>query len=210
MMDDTASGHVFFVDDEPKVRMVVRKTLERAGLSVSCFGSAQECLAQLGDTKCDLLIADVRMPKMDGIELLTEVKKRLAWLPVLVVTGYGDVPMAVRALKAGAADFIEKPLDRDAFLEAVQVLLRQNWTQTSLFNYSLTKTEVRVLHYILEGKNSREIAVLLHRSPRTVEVHRSHVMQKMGAANVVELLHRAVGMGLLGARLPSQTDVAKS
>ncbi len=197
-MEDGSSQHILFVDDEPKVRMVVRKTLERAGVSVACASSAQDCLAQLRKAKCDLLITDVKMPEMDGIELLIEVKRRLPWLPVLVVTGYGDVPMAVKALRAGAADFIEKPLDREAFLDAVEGLLRENAARTMLFNHSLTKMETRVLELILDGKNSREIATVLHRSSRTIEVHRSHVMRKMGVSNVVELLRQAADMGFLG------------
>jgi two-component system response regulator FixJ len=115
---------------------------------------------------------------------------------VLVVTGFGDVPMAVKALKLGAADFIEKPLDREAFLRTVQSLLSQNNPSAPSQDHGLTKTEMRILHLILEGKNNREIASALHRSPRTVEVHRSHVMRKMGASNIVELLRRAATMGL--------------
>lgn len=196
-MESDILQHVFFVDDEPKVRMVVRKTLERADVSVTCFDSARECLTQLEDAKCDLLITDVKMPEMDGIELLTEVKKKRSWLPVLIVTGYADVPMAVRALRAGAADFVEKPLDRNAFLDAVDRLLAENASQTMLFNHTLTRMEMRILDLILEGRNTREIALVLHRSPRTIEVHRSHVMRKMDATNIVELLRRAVDMGIL-------------
>jgi len=195
-MANTPSWHIFFVDDEPKVRMVVRKTLERVGISVTCFGDADTCLARLESVTCDLLITDVKMPGKDGIELLVDVRKQRPWLPVVVVTGFGDVPMAVRALKEGAADFIEKPLDREAFLETVQGLLKQNAKRNSVVNHELTKTEMRILHLILEGKNNREIAGTLHRSPRTVEVHRSHVMHKMGASNIVELLRRAADMGM--------------
>jgi DNA-binding response OmpR family regulator len=92
---------------------------------------------------------------MDGIELLIEVKKKSLWLPVLEVTGNDDVSMAVNALRAGAADFIEKLLDRDTSLEAVRGLLRRNSAQTSLFNCCLTKTEVHVLRFILEGQEQR-------------------------------------------------------
>lgn len=204
-MANAPSWHVFFVDDEPKVRMVVRKTLERIGISVTCFADADACLERLESVTCDLLVTDVKMPGKDGIELLTEVRKQRPWLPVVVVTGFGDVPMAVRALKEGAADFIEKPLDRDAFLETVQNLLKENTRRISVINHDLTKTEMRILHLILEGKNNREIASTLHRSPRTVEVHRSHVMHKMGASNIVELLRRAADMGLfdIGADAPA-------
>ena len=193
-MENRASECVFFVDDEPKVRTVVRKTLERAGMSVRCFSGAEDCLSKVTTEACDLLITDVKMPGKDGIELVGEVKRMQPWLPVLVVTG--DVPMAVKALKAGASDFIEKPLDRDAFLQTVRTLLEQNATQSFLRDHSLTRTEMKILYHIVEGKNNREIADLLHRSPRTVEVHRRHLMQKMGANNVVELLRRAADMGL--------------
>lgn len=195
-MENTAACHIFFVDDEPQVRMVVRKTLERVGVDVTCFPDADECLACLESVACDLVITDVKMPGKDGIELLTDVRKRRPCLPVIVVTGFGDVPMAVRAMKEGAADFIEKPLDREAFLQTVQGVLEQSAKRCGAVNHDLTKTEMRILDLILEGKNNREIAATLHRSPRTVEVHRSHVMRKMGASNIVELLRRAADMGL--------------
>jgi len=195
------------VDDEPKVRMVVRKTLERVGVDVTCFADADTCLARLDAVPCDLLITDVKMPGKDGIELLMEVRRQCPWLPVVVVTGFGDVPMAVRALKGGAADFIEKPLDRDAFLETVQRQLEENASRNSVANHDLTKTEMRILHLILEGKNNREIAAELHRSPRTIEVHRSHVMHKMGASNIVELLRRAADVGLFDLSGISQADM---
>jgi two-component system response regulator FixJ len=191
------SARVVFVDDEPRVCYVVSKTLERVGIRVRCFSCAEECLSHIATDRCDLLITDIRMPEMGGMELLREVKQQLPWLPVLIVTGYGDVAAAVRAMKAGAADFIEKPLDRDRFIQAVQVLLKQNSGHVALERCALTKTEMKILYLILDGKNSREMAAVLHRSPRTIEVHRGHVMQKMGAGSVIELLRRAMDMGLL-------------
>ena len=147
------------------------------------------------------MITDVRMPGKDGIELLTEVRRLQPWLPMLVVTGFGDVPMAVKALKAGAADFIEKPLDRDTFLEAVQRLLAHSTVPEAMLDHSLTRMELKVLNGILEGRNNREIADVLHRSARTVEVHRRHLMRKLRANNVVELLRQAARLRLfdLGA-----------
>jgi len=130
------------------------------------------------------------------VELLTEVKRRLPWLPVLVITGFGDVPVAVKALKAGAVDFIEKPLDRDSFLEMVRILLARNAAGSVLQGRSLTRMEMKILRHVLEGKNNREIADVLHRSCRTVEVHRRHVMQKLRAKNVVELLRQAARLRL--------------
>lgn len=196
-MDESKTERITFVDDEPRVCDVVSKTLERVGMCVCCFHCADDCLAHLATERCDLLITDVKMPGKDGIELLKAAKGQLPWLPVLVVTGYGDVPMAVRALKAGAADFIEKPLDRDTFLATVRAVLAQHASQEALHNLNLTRAEMKVLYFLLDGKNNREIATALHRSPRTVEVHRGHLMCKMGAGNVVELLRCATEMGLL-------------
>jgi two-component system response regulator FixJ len=195
-MTKLEDAHVVFVDDDAQVCDTVRKTLTRAGMNVWCFVSAEHCLAYLAEERCDLLITDVKMPGKDGIELLQEARTCLPWLPVLVITGYGDVPMAVRALKCGAADFVEKPLDREAFLRTVRTLLARGAAHAALSDLALTRTETRVLHLILEGRNNREIAAALHRSPRTVEVHRGHLMRKMNANNIVDLLRRAADLGL--------------
>ena len=196
-MESMRAAHVVFVDDEPKVCQAVHKTLERAGATVCCFPSAEDCLKHLTGHRCDLLITDVRMPGTDGMDLLRLVKARLPWIPVLIVTGYGDVPLAVQALKNGAIDFVEKPLDREAFLQTVQRLVEQNARPLAALAESLTRTDRKILYLILEGRNNREIADALHRSPRTVEVHRSHLMQKLDVVNVTELLRRAAQMGLL-------------
>jgi len=196
-MECMKAAQVVFVDDEPKVCYVVHKTLERAGANVRCFPCAEDCLRHLAAHRCDLLITDVKMPGKDGMDLLREVKERLPWLPVLIVTGYADVPLAVRALKAGAADFVEKPLDRDTFLQTVERLIERNAGPAAVLEESLTRTERKVLYLVLDGRNNREIADALHRSPRTIEVHRSHLMQKLDAANIIELLRRAADLGLL-------------
>jgi FixJ family two-component response regulator len=201
------AARVVFVDDEPRVCAVVRKTLHRAGVNVECFHCANDCLAHLAGQPCDLLITDVKMPGKDGIELLREVKERLPWLPVLLVTGYGEVPLAVRALHAGAADLVEKPLDRAAFLQTVEQLIEQTAGPISFLEGCLTRAETRVLYLILNGKNNREIAERLHRSLRTVEVHRRHVMQKLGATNLVELSQRAAEIGLFQPGFGHRPDV---
>jgi len=196
-MENPAAAEVVFVDDEPDVCRVVQKTLARAGVQVRCFMCAGEALAHVAAHRCDLLITDVRMPERDGLDLLREVKAGKPWIPVLMVTGYGEVPLAVRALRAGAADFVEKPLDRDRFLQAVEHLLAHRARPAGLQGESLTKTERTILHLVLEGRSNREIAAALNRSLRTIEAHRCHGMQKLGASNIVELLQRAAGLGLL-------------
>ncbi len=209
-MKNVRAAHVAFVDDEPRVCSAVRKTLKRAGMDVQCFSCVEDCLTHLATARCDLLITDVRMPGRDGLDLLAEVRERLPWIPVLIVTGYADVPLAVRAVKAGAADFVEKPLDRDTFLQTVERLIAQNARPTAFLEESLTRAERRILYQILDGSNNRQIAAALHRSPRTVEVHRRHVMQKLGAVNVIELLQRAADLGLLPSTPARRADAAVS
>ena len=207
-METDTQEHVFLVDDERQICGVVRKMLERAGMHVTCFRSAEECLSHLEDERCDLLITDVRMPGQDGIELLAAVRELQPWLPVVVVTGFGDVPMAVKVLKAGAADFIEKPLDRNTFLKAVRATVRKSAGQSVLLDHSLTPTEMRVLFHILEGKNNREVAHALNRSPRTVEVHRRHLMRKLNVNNAVELVRRAADLHLFDFTQAPEEEVA--
>ncbi len=189
--------NIFFVDDEPKVREVVEETLEQLDSRVSCFASAEDCLEQLGSQRCDLLITDMKMPGMNGIELLKEVKSFAPWLPVLLVTGYGDIPTAVTAMKAGAVDFIEKPLDTETLLRKVKSLLLSNAVSDFIKDNPLTKSEVGILRLVIEGKSSKEVANTLHRSVRTIEVHRARIMQKLGVNNLIDLVKRAVIMGLV-------------
>jgi two-component system response regulator FixJ len=196
-MTNHAGQHIFFVDDEPSVRKVVARTLKCLGSDICCFADGETCLEQLRCKRCDLLITDVKMPGMDGIELLIEAKGVCPWLPVLVVTGYGDIPTAVKAVKLGAADFIEKPLERESFLSAVESLLNQLTGGDPLLGQPLSKTEMKVLRLILDGSNSREVARLLHRAPRTIEDHRHNIMHKLGVHNPIELVKRAAGMGLV-------------
>jgi two-component system, LuxR family, response regulator FixJ len=204
-MEREALGKVFFVDDELRICRIVSRTLEREGIAVKSFCRAQECLMELDVSPCDLLITDLKMPGMDGIELLMEAHRKMPKLPVLVLTAYGDVPTAVKALKEGAVDFIEKPFDRTAFLDTVRAMLAQIRHQNSQLSESLTKTEMIVLRLLTEGKKNREIAAVLHRSARTVEVHRSHLMRKMGACNVAELLRRASELGLIADSPPASS-----
>ncbi len=189
--------HIFFVDDEPAVCKSVSQTLRRSGYKVSCFADAENCLERLQIRDCDLLVTDVKMPGMDGIELVRRAKCIIPWLPILVITGYGDIPMAVRAVKAGAAEFIEKPLQKQSFLAVVQAILKQQDLGDLLKGKSLSKKEIAVLRLILQGSSNREMAHILHRSIRTIEDHRCHIMRKLGVDSVVELVQRATVMGLV-------------
>ncbi len=181
---------VFFVDDEPALRKQLARTLGCLDVDVVCFEDAAGCLRKLHTDRCDLLVTDVKMPGMDGIELLVRARSLMPSLPVLVITGYGDVPMAVRALKVGAIDFIEKPLKRDTLLHAVRsAFARSPQTHIRIADV-LTRTEKEVLRMIVQGRNAREIASIRHRSVRTVEDHRTRIFRKLGVSNLVELLNK--------------------
>lgn len=187
-MGENGKQHIFVVDDESHVRHAVRRTLESSGYAVSCFDSATSCLVKMRSSRCDLLITDVKMPGMDGIELLTEAKGRIPSLPVLVVTGYGDVEMAVSAMEAGASGFIQKPLDRASFLAAVETALTRNNLRHRREHKPLTRVELEVLRLMVEGKGNKEIARLRHRSVRTIEDQRRGIMQKLGVDNAIDLI----------------------
>jgi two-component system response regulator TtrR len=196
-MAEIIEKHIFFLDDEPTVLEVVRETLEDSNFKVSCFGNPTECLAKLRSQKCDLLISDLKMPEKDGIELLKDVKHLAPWVPVLMITGYGDIPTAVKAMKAGAVDFIEKPLEKKNFVRKIKAILKKTvFTHPDLGN-SLTRTEKKILQLVIEGMSNKEIAVLLHRSSRTIEVHRAHIMHKLGVDNLVDMVKRVATMGLI-------------
>lgn len=184
---------IFFVDDEPQVRKIVQRTIEQYGYDVVCFKDGQSCLDELSVGDCDLLITDVNMPGLDGIELLGKVKKIRPLLDVLIVTGYGDIPMAVRAVKNGAYDFLEKPLDRDRLIPVIRNILSDD-IGCELKGKKLTRTEEKVLKFIVSGKSNKEIADILFRSVRTVEDHRNHIMRKFNVKNAVELVKIAMDL----------------
>jgi FixJ family two-component response regulator len=192
--------HIFVVDDDECIRTAAAAMLEAAGYTCTVFADGDHCLKQL-DQKvnpraCDLLITDVRMPGKDGIVVLTEALRRAPWLPVIVMTSYADVPLSVKALKAGACDFIEKPLESGPLLSAVRLALSRNEWDRPLLGKSLTKTERIVLRLILQGMGNRRISYVLQRSERTIEVHRASVMKKFGVDNIVDLVKTATAMGL--------------
>jgi two-component system response regulator TtrR len=136
------------------------------------------------------------MPGMDGLTLLNRVRRVAPWVSVMVITGFGDIPMSVRALKSGAVDFIEKPLDRKTFLHKVKTILKQDDYIDTPASQILTKVEKKVLKLVLEGNGNKRIAYLLDRTMRTVERHRSNVMKKFGVDNIVDLVKKAARINL--------------
>jgi FixJ family two-component response regulator len=134
-MENTVKKHIFILDDEPKVREAIKETLEVSNYKVSCFGDPVKCLARLRSKKCDLLITDLKMPKKSGFEVLLDVRHQAPWIPVLMMTGYSDIPTAVKAMRAGAVDFIEKPLSKKDILWKIKSILKEKllYTQNSAF-----------------------------------------------------------------------------
>jgi len=183
---------IFIVDDEPKVCQAICDTLQDSNVQAICFTDPALCLARIAPGTCDLLIADLKMPEIDGIELMKQAKLIVPWLPVLIITAYGDVSTAVKATHAGAVDFIEKPLVKEDFVQKVRSLLPSKDSNGK----RLTKTEANVLRLVAQGKSNSEIAHLLHRSSRTIELHRSHAMNKLGLHDFTDLLKRIGGTGV--------------
>ena len=188
---DLHEAHIFLVDDDPRIQAAVKRTLESSGTRVSVFSSAEECIDALRQQNCDAVLADIIMDGMGGMSLLHNIKRHFPWLQVIIITGYGDIPLAVAAMKAGAADFLEKPLDRQHLLSAVRKVLEAAVKPDHSLREGLSTMEAQVLRDIVEGKTSRQIAAALSRSIRTIETHRHRIMHKFGAKNVAQLVQRA-------------------
>ena len=192
---------VFVVDDDPAMRDSLRWLIESTGLQVETFADAQAFLARIYPEVPGCLVLDVRMPGMSGIDLQAEMARRGIGLPTIVVTGHAEVAMAVQAVKSGAIDFIEKPFSDQLLLDRVRQGIdmdrrerdgRARRGEILRRMGLLTQREREVLDLVVAGKPNREIAATLHLSPKTVEVHRAHVMEKMQASSVAELVRLAL------------------
>jgi two-component system, LuxR family, response regulator FixJ len=197
---------IYIVDDDEAVRDSLSLLLGTRGYTVRTFASAPEFLAAAPTLRPGCLIADVRMPGMDGLELRRRLVDRAMAFPLILITGHGDVPLAVRAMKAGAVDFIEKPFTAEAILNSAAVALsrlalpgeQDQLVATAAARLDqLTPRERDVLQGLLAGLPNKSIAYDLSISPRTVEIHRARVMDKMGARNLSELIRMGLAAGLL-------------
>jgi two-component system response regulator FixJ len=195
---------VFIVDDDSAIREALRQILELAGFNVETHASGPSFLAACKKDCAGCLLLDVAMPGMSGQEVQAALIERGVRMPIIFLTGHGDIPMAVRAVQAGALDFLEKPITSAYLLERVRHALaldeEQRRTESNAQQirqrYSrLSRREREVMAWVVAGQSSKEIARLLDLSPRTVEAHRTHVMSKMGAANVAELVSMAAHCG---------------
>jgi two-component system response regulator FixJ len=196
---------VYVVDDDEAVRDSLSVLLESKAYAVRSFGSAPEFLAAAPSLPVGCLIADIRMPEMDGLELQQHLIDRSLQFPLIVITGHGDVSLAVRAMKAGAVDFIEKPFASEAILNSLDTALarlsipsEQDPTAVAAATKLalLSPREREVLERLLAGLPNKTIAYDLAISPRTVEIHRARVMDKMGARSLSELVRLALAAGV--------------
>ena len=203
---------VHVIDDDEAVRQSVEFLLRTSGLSARTYGSAAAFLAALATIDSGCVITDVRMPEISGIDLLRRLAERRVTLPVIVITGHGDVPLAVEAMKAGAVDFIEKPFDDELLLRSVRFALnrsRENAERESERAEldgriaTLTNRERDVLDGLVAGKPNKIIAFDLSISPRTVEIYRANLMTKMQAASLSELVRMALLAGVMKSGMNS-------
>jgi two-component system response regulator FixJ len=188
---------VHLIDDDDGVRQSLAFLLATSGFAVRVYESAAAFLAAASTLQPGCIITDVRMPGIDGLELQRQLKARHIGLPVIVITGHGDVPLAVEAMKAGAVDFIEKPFGDETLLSAIRIAVdRQNRSARRDDEVATLRTrldalsprELEVLDGLIAGRPNKTIAYDLNISARTVEVHRANLMAKMGAASLSELV----------------------
>lgn len=205
---------VCIVDDDGMVRRSLARLIASAGHRVRTYASARELLEDRANVLPGCLLLDVRLPDLDGLELFQRMQALEAYVPVIFLTGYGDIPMSVRAMKSGAYDFLTKPVEEAALLEAIAGALaeearvragRVESEELSRRYDTLTRRESEVMQLVLAGHLNKQIARELGISEKTVKVHRSRVMSKMGARRVANLVQYAMQLGVdaSGARPPA-------
>lgn len=191
------TSHIFLVSADSKTWAMVREVCEQVGAKVRRFASVQDCLESLSSQTCDLIIIEMIMRNMDELIILHDFKEILPHASVLIVYASSSVRAAVTVMKLGAFDLIKKPLSKRRLLSAISAALEGPTAyRKRARDQKLTPTEKKVLSLILNGKNNRETAAILRRSIKTIEVHRSHIMQKFGVDNTVDLTKKAIAMGL--------------
>ena len=195
---------IFVVDDDSAVRDALKLLLRSVGQSVETFGSGQEFLEAYSEDRPGCLVLDIRMPGMSGLELQQKLNERHSILPIIFITGHGDVPMAVEAMQAGAVDFIQKPFrDQDLIDRINQALEKDGNNRAALGERNdirhrletLTPREREVLDLVVRGKANKVIAGDLKLSQRTVEIHRARVMEKMQASSLAHLVRMVLEVG---------------
>jgi two-component system, LuxR family, response regulator FixJ len=204
----TQNATVFIVDDDAAIRKSLEMLLKSVGHASESYRSAQEFLDAYEPSRPGCLILDIRMPGMSGLELQRTLRERGHEIPVIIITGHGDVPVAVRSLKEGALEFLEKPFSKQMLLEHVREALQRDAASRSLRGSHqartsklalLTPREQEVLELVVAGKVSKEIAAQLGLSKKTVDVHRTHIMQKLQVETLADLVQL-----VMRTRLPAE------
>jgi two-component system response regulator FixJ len=201
-----SNGKVYVIDDDEAMRDSLNFLLDSAGFDVALFESAQIFFDALPQLEFGCVVSDVRMPGIDGIELLKRMKGRHSPLPVIIMTGHGDIPLAVEAMKLGAVDFLEKPFEDDRLIAMIEIAIRQ--AEPTAKSEALTQDiaarvatlsprERQVMDGLIAGLSNKLIARDYDISPRTIEVYRANVMTKMQANSLSELVRLAMRAGLL-------------
>jgi len=202
----TTKGHVYVIDDDAAMRDSLNFLLDSSGFGVTLFNDAQSFLDALPGLAFGCIVSDVRMPGLDGIELLKRMKAQQSPFPILIMTGHGDVPLAVEAMKLGAVDFLEKPFEDDRLTTMIETAIRQ--AEPAAKNEaisqdiaarvaSLSPRERQVMEGLIAGLSNKLIAREYDISPRTIEVYRANVMTKMQANSLSELVRLAMRAGML-------------
>lgn len=203
----TSEPTVFIVDDDSAVRDSLMLMIEQEGIAVKTFNSGDDFLAAYQPECLGCAIVDIRMPGMDGMQLQDELCQRNILLPIVFLTGHGDIPLSVKAVKAGAVDFLTKPVTRESLLASVRSAILEsrrlmaqleNGQDAKLRLADLTEREREVMALAVAGSPNKEIARRLGISHRTVEIHKSKIMHKTGAINLLDLARIANEGGLLG------------
>ncbi|MGO9702753.1 MAG: response regulator FixJ [Xanthobacteraceae bacterium] len=201
-------GIVHVIDDDEALRDSLAFLLRTADIEVRTYASAVAFLDALPDARASCVITDVRMPGMSGIDLLRRLQELKIGMPVIVITGHGDVPLAVEAMKIGALDFLEKPFDDDVLLTSVRSALSRQDGKTKRHTEraeiesklaALSNRERDVLGGLVAGRANKQIAYDLGISPRTVEIYRANLMNKMQAGSLSDLVRMALIVGMVGS-----------
>jgi FixJ family two-component response regulator len=202
---ETADTIVFVIDDDPAFRRSTKMLIESAGLSVHAFSSAEEFLSSRRPDVPACLVLDVRLPQLSGLDLQRELARANAQMPIIFITGHGDIPMTVQAMKAGAIEFLTKPFREQDLLDAIHRainsdraarLQRAKLEELRRRYRSLTAREREVMVHVVTGMLNKEVANQLGTTEKTIKVHRGHIMQKMGAMSFADLVRTAERLGI--------------
>ena len=194
-MTSRSGKRIYVFERQPQFCTMLETALASDQVSISGFSRHQECLERLATKPCDLLIVDLEGRTLEGLNVLQQSRRASPWISRLAIVGHAAIPCAIKAVRAGADDCLDKPVQHDRLLAAVGAQLARVHASTRRCPRALTRMEVQILQWILAGKISYEIAADLHRSKRTIDVHRKNIMRKLHATGLVDLIKQALTMG---------------